>query len=229
MSFKNLKAENVKMTNSNLIAIFNGQIAHQSVQLCNARELHSFLESQRQYANWISERIKDYGFTENEDYIIVTERTNGRPRKEYHITLDMGKELAMVERNEKGRQIRKYFIECERQAKQKNEENRPLAIPEKTYTFTLTEYELRKLAWLWKIAERMRNILYALNDPLEKLGSRYSACVYGASREYKLSLDECQKLLTRMTADVECHPNDSRNHWQRVLPELRKGKLNNPI
>ncbi|MCK3656207.1 hypothetical protein A4G19_10790 [Pasteurellaceae bacterium Macca] len=180
MSFKNLKAENVKMTNSNLIAIFNGQIAHQSVQLCNARELHSFLESQRQYANWISERIKDYGFTENEDYIIVTERTNGRPRKEYHITLDMGKELAMVERNEKGRQIRKYFIECERQAKQKNEENRPLAIPEKTYTFTLTEYELRKLAWLWKIAERMRNS-HALTTA-RKLGSRYCLRLRGKPR-----------------------------------------------
>ncbi|MCK3656193.1 hypothetical protein A4G19_10715 [Pasteurellaceae bacterium Macca] len=72
-------------------------------------------------------------------------------------------------------------------------------------------------------------MLHALYEPLEKLGSRYSACVYGASHDYKMSLDECQKLLTRMTADVECHPNDSRNSWQRVLPELRKGKLNNPF
>ncbi|MDO9883299.1 antA/AntB antirepressor family protein, partial [Glaesserella parasuis] len=117
------------MTNSNLIPVFNGSIQNTQIQLCNARELHQFLESKRQYANWISERITDYGFIQDEDYIIVHERTNGRPRKEYHITLDMGKELAMVERNEKGRQIRKYFIECERKANSQNEQQiSPLTI-----------------------------------------------------------------------------------------------------
>lgn len=116
------------MTNS-LIPVFNGSISNVSIQLCNARELHSFLEIGKQYGTWITDRITDYGFVQDEDYIIVTERTNGRPRKEYHITLDMGKELAMVERNEKGRQIRKYFIECEREMKrlQKEAENLPLA------------------------------------------------------------------------------------------------------
>ena len=114
------------MTNS-LITVFNGQIAHQSVQLCNARQLHEFLEVKNTFAHWITDRITDYGFTQDEDYIIVTERTNGRPRKEYHITLDMGKELAMVERNEKGRQIRKYFIECERRALQNAKQIQPLA------------------------------------------------------------------------------------------------------
>ena len=117
------------MTNSNLVAVFNGQIANQPLQLCNARDLHQFLEAKTQFGNWISDRISDYGFTQNEDYIIVTQRTNGRPRKEYHITLDMGKELAMVERNEKGRQVRKYFIECERRAKEltKQQHSLPLA------------------------------------------------------------------------------------------------------
>ncbi|RZN58863.1 antA/AntB antirepressor family protein [Avibacterium paragallinarum] len=115
------------MTNSNLITIFNGLIADQTIQLCNARDLHSFLGVGFDFSNWIKNRISDYGFVQNEDYIIVTERTNGRPRKEYHITLDMGKELAMVERNEKGRQVRKYFIECERRALQQPQQ---LALPE---------------------------------------------------------------------------------------------------
>ncbi|HHW7450527.1 antA/AntB antirepressor family protein [Pasteurella multocida] len=114
------------MTNSNLIPVFNGTIQNTQIQLCNARELHAFVESKREYATWIKDRITDYGFIENEDYIIVTERTNGRPRKEYHITLDMGKELGMVERNEKGRQIRKHFIEIEKRAKQPQQ----LALPE---------------------------------------------------------------------------------------------------
>ncbi|MBE2898113.1 antA/AntB antirepressor family protein [Pasteurellaceae bacterium 20609_3] len=104
------------MTNTNLVSVFNGQLNNQTALLCNARDLHQFLQVQSEFRNWITNRIADYGFTENEDYIIVAERTNGRPRKEYHITLDMGKELAMVERNEKGRMVRKYFINCERQA-----------------------------------------------------------------------------------------------------------------
>lgn len=131
------------MTNS-LIPVFNGSISNASVQLCNARELHTFLEIGRDYSNWINNRITDYGFVQDEDYIIVTERTNGRPRKEYHITLDMGKELAMVERNEKGRQIRKYFIECEREMKrlQKEAENLPLAELPSPY---INEHEQRQV------------------------------------------------------------------------------------
>ncbi|WP_236929937.1 antA/AntB antirepressor family protein [Glaesserella parasuis] len=116
------------MTNS-LITVFNGLIQNTSVQLANARDLHLFLEIKSGFDNWIKNRITDYSFIQDEDYIIVTERTNGRPRKEYHITLDMGKELAMVERNEKGRQIRKYFIECERKANSQNEQQiAPLTI-----------------------------------------------------------------------------------------------------
>ncbi|HHF3866719.1 antA/AntB antirepressor family protein [Haemophilus influenzae] len=105
------------MTHLNLIPVFNGLIQNQPVQLCNARELHAFVESKQQYTDWIKNRINEYGFIQDEDYLVITERTNGRPRKEYHITLDMGKELGMVERNERGRQIRQYFIRCERKLK----------------------------------------------------------------------------------------------------------------
>lgn len=133
------------MTNSSLITVFNGTIANSTIQLCNARDLHLFLGSDRQFANWITDRITDYGFVQDEDYIIVTERTNGRPRKEYHITLDMGKELAMVERNEKGRQIRKYFIECERQALQKTEQIAPLAEPNKRTPLVIIRKDSQEL------------------------------------------------------------------------------------
>ncbi|MGC6299080.1 antA/AntB antirepressor family protein, partial [Pasteurella multocida] len=130
------------MTNSNLIPVFNGTIQNTQIQLCNARELHAFVESKREYATWIKDRITDYGFIENEDYIIVTERTNGRPRKEYHITLDMGKELGMVERNEKGRQIRKHFIEIEKRAKQPQQ----LALPEPDLNLTAIQNSEETLA-----------------------------------------------------------------------------------
>ena len=139
------------MTNSNLIPVFNGTIANQTIQLCNARELHAFVESKREYATWIKDRINDYGFIQDEDYIIVTERTSGRPRKEYHITLDMGKELAMVERNEKGRQIRKYFILCEKRLR---EQPQQLALPEPTISIEFTANEWRRLINVWTLFTR---------------------------------------------------------------------------
>ncbi|EDG2011214.1 phage antirepressor Ant [Campylobacter coli] len=62
-------------------------------------------------------RINQYDFIENQDYIIKEVFTGRRPRKEYYVTLDMAKELCMVENNEKGRQARRYFIECEKRLK----------------------------------------------------------------------------------------------------------------
>jgi len=86
----------------------------------NARELHAFLESKQEFANWIKGRIEKYGFVENQDYSSfdnIVKRENGATvRKEYALSLDMAKELSMVENNEKGRLARKYFIECEKVA-----------------------------------------------------------------------------------------------------------------
>ena len=87
-----------------------------------ARDLHFFIDAKRQFANWINERIENYDFIENQDYAIELVYTKGRPRKEYYVTLDMAKELCMVENNEKGRQARRYFIECEKRLKNLEQE-----------------------------------------------------------------------------------------------------------
>ncbi|MDG6478989.1 antA/AntB antirepressor family protein [Glaesserella parasuis] len=205
------------MTNS-LITVFNGLIQNTSVQLANARDLHLFLEIKSGFDNWIKNRISDYGFIQDEDYIIVHERTNGRPRKEYHITLDMGKELAMVERNEKGRQIRKYFIECERRANSQNQQQ-PLALPEpeKKYTFEFTEYELEQLTWLSFSHKQMNDLLGLLIQPLEALGSRYSASVYGHHHEYKRHYTESLDTIKRLT---EPFKKSDRLNWKRVIHRL---------
>ena len=88
----------------------------------NARKLHQFLESKYQFANWIQERITKYGFVENQDYEVFKENlknsNGGRPQIEYALSVDMAKELSMVENNEKGRIARKYFIECEKIARE---------------------------------------------------------------------------------------------------------------
>ena len=90
-----------------------------AVETVSARELHAFLEVGRDFSTWINNRISEYDFIENQDFVVFHKKgenpNGGRPSQEYYITLDMAKELSMVERNEKGRQARKYFIECEKQ------------------------------------------------------------------------------------------------------------------
>ena len=104
------------------------------VQLVDARELHRKLQTRRDFSNWIKGRIQEYGFIANEDFFVEdnqyknTENQNlrqngrkiekGRPTIDYHLTVNMAKELAMVERNEWGRKIRRYFIEMEKIAQQ---------------------------------------------------------------------------------------------------------------
>ncbi len=108
--------------NAQLIPVFNGTISNETALLVNARDLHTFLDVGKRFASWIVERISEYGFVENQDFMIISQVREkigrGRPAKDYHLTLDTAKELAMVERNEKGRQVRRYFIECEKRLRQ---------------------------------------------------------------------------------------------------------------
>ena len=103
-----------------LISLTQSAINGELQQTVNARELHAFLESKQDFSTWIKNRIEKYGFVENQDFITTPQKygtANGghATRKEYHITINMAKELAMVERNNKGKQARQYFIECEKQ------------------------------------------------------------------------------------------------------------------
>lgn len=103
-----------------LIKIEAREISGATIQTCNARDLWQFVESKTQFSDWIKGRIEKYGFIEGEDWVIqkiVNNSVGGRPTLDYHLTIEMAKELAMVENNEKGRQVRRYFIECERRAK----------------------------------------------------------------------------------------------------------------
>lgn len=86
----------------------------------NARDLHQFLESKQHFSNWIQNRIEEYQFIEGQDFEVfnkfIKNPSGGRPAKEYALSLDMAKELSMVERTERGREARRYFIEMEKVA-----------------------------------------------------------------------------------------------------------------
>lgn len=84
-----------------------------------ARELHQYLGATERFSSWISRQFKN-GFEENLDYTSVKDFTvvNNGAKKEidnYILTMDCAKQLSMMAKNNKGRSIRKYFIECEKQ------------------------------------------------------------------------------------------------------------------
>lgn len=90
------------------------KIGGKTIQTVNARDLHEFLGVKSEFRNWIKNRIDDYDFYDGSDFTTTVKKYRGGERKDYFVTLSMAKELCMVERNEKGKQARKYFIECER-------------------------------------------------------------------------------------------------------------------
>lgn len=97
-----------------LITINKSPIGDSLIETVNARDLHAFLESKQEFRHWIKDRVEKYDFTEGRDFVTAEIFIRGGKGTDYHISLDMAKELSMVERNDKGKQARQYFIECER-------------------------------------------------------------------------------------------------------------------
>ena len=80
-------------------------------KVVNARELHEGLENKRQFSDWVKQRLDEVGAVKNSDYTLISQNcetsTGGTVRKEYILKLPTAKEMAMLERNEKGKEYRK--------------------------------------------------------------------------------------------------------------------------
>lgn len=170
----------MKLTIAN-IPFTEATIDGQSERAVDARELHQFLEVGKVFAAWIAERIQAYGFVENEDFVVCfpnseSEGRGGQNRKDYALSMDMAKELAMVERNERGRLARRYFIECEKELRRQMQkgaisnatlhalQSDNMLVREAARLFGLKESELwvilrGDLGWLYHT--NRRNVAYA--------------------------------------------------------------------
>lgn len=88
---------------------------NQNDELCiSGRRLHEFLEVKDKYTQWVS-RMIPYGFSEQADFITVSGKsTGGRPSTDHQLTINMAKELCMIQRTDRGKQARQYFIQIEK-------------------------------------------------------------------------------------------------------------------
>ncbi|WP_112912428.1 antA/AntB antirepressor family protein [Escherichia coli] len=199
-----------------LIPVFNGTIANETTLLVNARDLHTFLGVGKRFASWITERIAEYGFVENQDYILVSPnreikgRGGDRRSKDYHLTLDTAKELAMVERNEKGRQIRRYFIECEKKLR-----NIQPVQAEPQPQFTAEEIILLCYMQLWM--EKAQDLSKHLYPIMKELNSSYTNKLYDIAFETIYMVTKNRDALLREVTRLDM----SSSVIQRAMPMLK--------
>lgn len=111
--------QSLKVIENELVSVYETDKGEKVVY---GTELYQCLESKQEFSNWVKNRLKECDAVENTDFtIFLSKSTGGRPKQEYIIKLDTAKEMAMLERNEKGKQVRRYFIQVEK--KYKEQEN----------------------------------------------------------------------------------------------------------
>ena len=137
--------------------------------LIDARLLHQQLQIATRFDTWIQRRIEEFGFEKNQDYFELRSNLSiiipGRKPTDYHLTMDMAKELAMLERNDVGKRIRQYFIAVEKEARETAGSARllPKGIHSRTFNGRKI-YQYRRLA--------------------EKLGYSVGGSIYERKRRY---------------------------------------------
>jgi phage anti-repressor protein len=112
----------------------------------DARELHASLQVKSEFNYWIRRRIEEYGFKEGEEFSSNLKKIGdgaGRSRIDYLITVDMAKELAMVERTEFGQRVRRYFIECEKELRNRSTNHPGLSKIENALVEVAREHDAR--------------------------------------------------------------------------------------
>lgn len=110
-----------------LIAVSSSMFAGQQVNTVSARELHQFLEQKQDFSSWYKYQIERARLVEGRDFVSCEvfpkkgeNPKGGRPTKEYHLTIEAAKHISMMSGTDKGFQVRDYFIECERLAKERS-------------------------------------------------------------------------------------------------------------
>lgn len=159
-----------------LVPLTQGEHGRQAVI---ARDLHAFLEITTPYHIWFP-RMIDYGFIAGQDFMNknVQNSAGGRPRTDHIISLDMAKEVSMIQRTDKGKQARRYFIECERVAR----EHAQMASNAKSVIQHMTRSEILQIALN---AEVERLELEAKNKELEPKADAYDEFI-DASGKYSI-------------------------------------------
>jgi phage anti-repressor protein len=221
MVAKNTTAETVAQMeikmNTEIVAVIKSEINGENVNSVNARGIHEYLEVKTPFATWIKRAIEKYDFVENQDYAISKNGNGANAFIDYMVTMDMAKELCMLENNPKGKETRKYFINVEKMAQQP----KILTIQEQIVLIargnqeidsrvTLLEQTKRLEAWQEKALQDAKNqkvYSFGVKDPeqiskLHRAVWRYVKRTYSLPRYNELpaiKFDEAVKAINNLT------------------------------
>lgn len=131
--------DNLTVIDNELVPVY---ITDKGEKVVNGRELHSVLQSKQDFSTWVKKRLNECDAKENKDFVRFHEKMEGNNATmiEYIILLDTGKEMAMLERNAKGKQVRRYFIKVDE--KYKEEKSAPLTLQQQIQTIAKGTDEL---------------------------------------------------------------------------------------
>lgn len=112
-----MKFEEMKVLEKSVVPIYeknciDGSNFHE--QVVNSRELWAALKVKTEYSHWAKRRLEDVDAEENMDYVTVVKKDGRQTMVDYIVTIDIAKEMAMLERNDMGKMVRRYFIEAEK-------------------------------------------------------------------------------------------------------------------
>lgn len=198
-------------------------------------ELHEVLEVKSRYREWIDRRLLDIDAVENEDFQAAEiSAPSGQTKKEYIIKLDTAKEMAMLERNEKGKEVRRYFIQVEKKYKSASLATRELS-PQLQVMIQLELEQKRQAEKLEHVESRVESIreVVAMDSNswredtgrmLRKIGSEY-----GDSKSYQDVRTESYQLLEkRMGVNIKQRlTNKRRRMADEGVCKSKRDKLNN--
>jgi anti-repressor protein len=216
--------------NTQLIPVASRPVGSETIPTVNARELHTFLEVKTAFKDWIARRIEDFCFVKEQDFCsFLSESAGGRPTKEYALTLDMAKELSMVERNAKGKQARQYFIDCERFAKQAHLDpmqalNDPAAMRGLLLTYTEKVIGLET-----QVVERDKIIscIQPQAQALQRLSlSDGSLCITDAAKTLQI---QPKKLFTLLREQRWIYQRVGCSHWVGYQDKLQSMVLEHKV
>lgn len=193
-------------TMSEIIKISSEVIGTEKTNSVNARELHQVLEIDKKFADWMIAQINSLGLEKNVDYIVYEVKGNGRPQKEYIITTDTAKHISMASRTAKGKEVRNYFIQIEKEYKTLIENPNIHELTGRVGGLTRSNNELRKELDKWKKKSKRR--FENLEDDVDELKKRPIMITHKG-------LDEKLEILFRKSDILAKEKTDC--FWQEAL------------
>jgi phage anti-repressor protein len=201
------------------VAIIPSQIGGSEIQTVNARDLHEFLEVRTPFSMWVDRRITDYGFIQDIDFVHVSQKsetsTGATIKHEYHISLSMAKELCMVERNDKGKDARLYYIECEKRYKELAD--KPMsALDILAQQIAIMQRQEKKMLAVKQTQDKQTETLVKHEEKLHEIESKvittnsdfYTISGFANLRGYKIDVRQAAvlgKLSSKLSRDYDYH------------------------